>query len=130
MNNEKREKILKWYEKADHDLENAKLVILHNSKILDTACFHCQQSIEKYLKAYLVYQGRVIKKTHNLRFLQNSCAEYDDDFKSLNFKDLNTYASEARYPDDFLEPSLAETTEYLQIAEDVKKLVLNKVELG
>ena len=44
-----------WIEKADHDLGTAKLIFLHIPDYFDTVAFHCQQAVEKYLKAILVY---------------------------------------------------------------------------
>lgn len=124
-----KEHILKWYEKADHDIKNAQLVLLHEPDILDTVCFHCQQAIEKYLKAYLYYKGEMIPKIHDLTKLRKSCEKYDADFSLVDFKDLNAYAVEIRYPDNFIEPSLEEAKEYLQMAEAIKALVMEKIDL-
>ncbi len=33
-----------------------------------SVCFHCQQAVEKFLKAYLIANGIDIKKTHNIEF--------------------------------------------------------------
>ncbi|MBM2817019.1 MAG: hypothetical protein HW421_3781 [Ignavibacteria bacterium] len=44
-----------WLERAEHDMETAKLVFNHLPTFFDTICFHCQQSAEKYLKAYLLF---------------------------------------------------------------------------
>ena len=43
-----------WAEKADNDFYSAD-VLLHSVDVplIDTACFHCQQCAEKYLKAFL-----------------------------------------------------------------------------
>jgi HEPN domain-containing protein len=130
MNEEKKAEITRWYEKADHDIKNAKIVISSAPDILDTACFHCQQAVEKYLKAYLLYQGEVIKKTHSLDWLLKHCAVFDYDFEKFDFKNLEDFAVEIRYPDDALVPSFEEAKEYLQIAETVKALVLSKVILN
>jgi HEPN domain-containing protein len=43
--------VLSWLEKAENDLNTAQRVLEIEPMILDTACFHCQQSIEKCLKA-------------------------------------------------------------------------------
>jgi HEPN domain-containing protein len=129
MTPEDREYILKWYEKADHDIGNARLVLSYEPLLLDTACFHCQQCVEKYLKAYLFYKGEKTPRIHDLTKLRKSCADFDADFDLIDFKDLNAYAVEARYPDNFLEPSIDEAKEYLQIAEEVKKLVITKIQL-
>lgn len=127
MNEEKRKLILAWYEKADHDIIMSKRGIEIAPFVLDSACFHCQQAVEKYLKAYILYQGKEIIKTHNLEFLKETCAEYDYDFEDLDFKDLNSFSSDIRYPDDALLPTIEEAKEYLQVAEDIKELVRKKI---
>ncbi len=129
MNEKKKKRLLQWYEKAEHDILTAKRLIDIDPVILDNACFHCQQAVEKYLKAYLHYQGQPIRKTHSLDFLAKQCMQFDYDFEDLNFKNLEDYAADIRYPDDSLVPTIDETKEYLQMAEDIKKLVLVKVQL-
>ena len=52
-----------WLNKAEHDLISAQRLLEIEPMILDNACFHCQQAIEKCLKAFLVYQGRDIMLT-------------------------------------------------------------------
>jgi HEPN domain-containing protein len=56
MTTEEKAYVKKWFEVADHDIENARMIIESNPVILDIACFHCQQAVEKYLKAFLVYK--------------------------------------------------------------------------
>jgi HEPN domain-containing protein len=123
----KKEEILKWFEKADNDIITAKKSIDCPPIVLDSACFHCQQAIEKYLKAYILYQGKDIKKTHNINFLKDTCTEYDPDFENFDFKELSVFAVDIRYPDDSLVPTLDEAKEYIQLAEEIKELVLKKV---
>ena len=129
MNNDLKAYIGQWLTKAEHDLLNAQTVIVHNPLILDTACFHCQQAVEKYLKAFLVYNGAEIARTHNLFFLLGECAKYDNDFLNIEIKELNDFGVDIRYPDNFIMPSAEETNEYFQIAADIKALVLKKIEL-
>jgi HEPN domain-containing protein len=44
--------IRRWVRKAEHDLEAAKRILGREEACpYDTACFHCQQAVEKYLKA-------------------------------------------------------------------------------
>ncbi|TAL58007.1 MAG: HEPN domain-containing protein [Bacteroidetes bacterium] len=129
MTDDYREYIGQWFEKADHDIIAAKSLIEIRPLILDVACFHCQQAVEKYLKAFLVYKEVDFEKTHNIRLLQNKCAAMDADFSQLDFKNLNTFAVDARYP-DFISPSVEEAKEYLIIAEKIKELVISKVKLA
>lgn len=45
-----------WLEKGNRDLLSAQRLIEIGPMILDNACFHCQQAIEKYLKAFLIFK--------------------------------------------------------------------------
>jgi HEPN domain-containing protein len=68
--------ISSWLSKADNDLLSAKRLIEIKPMILDNACFFCQQAIEKYLKAFLIYNEQDIIKTHNIHFLLDECSKY------------------------------------------------------
>ena len=91
MTDELKEYIRKWLVKAEHDIMNAETVIRHNPMILDSACFHCQQAVEKYLKAFLIYKGVAIDKTHNLFFLFELCGQHDTDFINIDIKNMNDF---------------------------------------
>ena len=123
-----------WIIKADHDLKTAKDEITANDPATDTVCFHAQQCVEKYLKAYLVFNGiEIIKslKTHDISELIDYCKDIDKDFEQLisdNDADrLTNYSIEARYPDDFYLPSVEESNQAIYIAENVKGFVKVKI---
>ena len=67
--NEQVEEIREWIEKADHDLGSAKIIYLHLPDYFDTIAFHCQQAVEKYLKALLVYNRIEFSRSHDLVYL-------------------------------------------------------------
>ncbi len=47
--------VCEWVEKAENDLKNAAHTIKMGEDCpTDTVCFHAQQCVEKYLKAFLV----------------------------------------------------------------------------
>jgi HEPN domain-containing protein len=47
-----------WTTKAENDLKTAAHTLKLGSKCpTDTVCFHAQQCVEKYLKAFLVVMG-------------------------------------------------------------------------
>ena len=53
-----------WTKKALDDLGTAKLILDSKSNYYDQACFLIQQSIEKFLKAYLIKnKGRDFQNT-------------------------------------------------------------------
>ncbi|MEI8114015.1 MAG: HEPN domain-containing protein, partial [Bacteroidia bacterium] len=91
-------------------------------------CFHCQQVVEKYLKAFLIAQGVEIRKTHNIEFLLAECEEFDPEFSLIDPKDLNDFGVDIRYPGDIYSPTDIETLAHKQIALDVKELVERKLE--
>ena len=127
MNEETKNYIRQWIAKAGDDL----IVIdkLTQFEVIATSavCFHCQQVVEKYLKAFLIANGVDIKKTHNIEFLLAECEEFDVDFRSIDPKDLNDFGVDIRYPGDIYSPSIKETLEHKQIAMDIKELVEQKL---
>ena len=127
MTKEEKEILLQWIEKAEHDLIAALILIDANPIILDIACFHCQQSIEKYLKAFLIYNNQEFIFTHNLDYLAQQCAIFDAAFVKIDMKNINLYAVRARYPHDYNAPELSEAKDYYVIAKEIKVLVLSKI---
>lgn len=117
-----------WQNVANLDLESAKFLMNMNSVPFQIVCYHCQQAIEKYLKAFLAFCGNEILKTHDLLMLNKKCEEYDSSFKTI-YKDCletNDYAVHTRYP--FYE-DLTEGDALLAIksAERVKEFVTAKI---
>lgn len=119
----------KWINKAEKDLLTAERELSFEEPITDTICFHCQQTVEKYLKAFLVYHQTYFSKTHRIMNLLEFCNTIDSSFKDeLEDADkLTDYAVEIRYPDVWLEPEIEDAKEALEIAKKVKKFVLNKI---
>jgi HEPN domain-containing protein len=54
--------------------------------ITDTVCFHCQQAVEKCLKAFLVKHQIEFPKTHSIMTLINLCSKADSSFKEKLLK--------------------------------------------
>jgi len=55
-----------WIRKAENDLKIAKDERLTENSTTDMICFHAQQCVEKYLKAYLIAKGISFRKTHDI----------------------------------------------------------------
>ncbi len=116
-----------WMEKAGHDLMSAQRLIEIEPMILDNACFHCQQAIEKCLKAFLAYKGSDIERTHNVIFLLSECSNFDAVFAAVDPLNINAYAVQGRYPDSNLAPTEAEAKSYYQLALQVQALVQERI---
>ena len=86
--------------------------------------------MKKHLKTFPVYN--IIEdfpKTHNLDLLLDSFSQIDNEFASIDLKNLEDFAVRVRYPHDFILPELDETNEFYEIAKAVKALVLGKIQL-
>jgi len=82
-------------------------------KPLEIVCYHCQQSVEKSLKAYLCAKNSDIPKTHELSMLCQLCAESDRKFEGFfdACNEIELYATRTRYPNriEIDEPCTART---------------------
>ena len=122
--------IHQWHIKAENDLITAKNEFNANETITDSICFHSQQSVEKYLKSYLIALQKPIRNTHNITEILRLCIGIDEEFRSLNFATvLTSYAVEIRYPDDFYIPDIDEAKAAYEMALKVKYFVIKKIEL-
>ena len=124
-----REWVAKWLSKAQGDLLVAQHVFYEfNPKQLDISCYHCQQSAEKALEAYLTFQEYNFPYTHDLRQLCQLCMNFDNSFSGLldDCFDLMPYAAQTRYPamHDIEE---AETESALNKAERILKAVASLI---
>jgi HEPN domain-containing protein len=119
--------IQQWLSKSQRDLAAARVLFQH--QLFDTTVYHCQQSAEKSLKAYLVYQQVVLYKTHNLVVLLESCIKFDANFEVLrdSAESLTPYATEFRYPGDIIEPEQDDVEEALEMAVLVLSFVTQAV---
>jgi HEPN domain-containing protein len=69
-------------------------------KPIEIICYHCQQSVEKSLKAFLCANEIKIPKTHDTGYLCRKYAEIDNAFLEYlkPCEELAIYATETRYP--------------------------------
>lgn len=90
-----------WLEHSSSDLVAASL-LKEDDRCYDLAAFHCQQSIEKALKAYILLRSGRLVDGHNLTWLCRQAKKYDKDFQQWfeESADLNQCYIETRYPAD------------------------------
>ena len=110
--------VKRWLAKAANDLVTAETMISTVPPVVDTACFHAQQCVEKCLKAFLTAVDRHVEKTHSLPRLIGLCAEVDPAFEAWAAigVELADYAVQCRYPDDWREIPLAEAQAAVRMA--------------
>ena len=95
----KEELVREWFERANHDLDAARILIKENVHF-DVVLFHIHQAVEKYLKGYLIHKGWELKKIHDLETLMTEASNFDSELlKHLDFgRRLSGYYYEERYP--------------------------------
>ncbi len=104
MNDGRRRFILEWYKSGKEDITLVEKLIADNESNGEfnfprAICFHCQQAVEKYLKAFLVYCDFDFPKTHDIETLVELSARFDNSFTELDTEGLSELAVAPRYPD-------------------------------
>jgi len=118
----------KWIEFAENDYEAATLLEKAHKPLLEIICFHCQQSAEKYLKAYIIRNEGEIKRTHNLGEILKDCIKYDSNFESIKDSciDLTDYAVETRYPYPF-EIDITDMKKAISDMKNIRTFIIKKI---
>jgi len=120
---------LEWILKGQNDLETAE-ILLREKGPTDTLCFHCQQAVEKFLKAYAVFSGNRFEKIHDLWKLTKLAGKKDK--RILEFekelKNLNAYYIESRYPSDTASYTQTECKKALRDANEIAQYILKAME--
>ncbi len=118
-----------WIDKAENDLTTAVHVLdLGQACPTDTVCFHAQQCVEKYVKAYLVSKGIDFPQTHDTGALMALVPR--DLAGSLSVEEqrrLTAYATTTRYPGEYEPISLSEARRAVATARRVRRAVRGKL---
>jgi HEPN domain-containing protein len=112
-----------WFELAAADLQTAQLIFDSNQPLYHNVGFHLQQACEKYLKGLLAFHKIHFAKTHDENELLSMAAAISNGFELIDMKDINSFAVEIRYPDDFFETSKQEIELYFKLTLHLKSLV-------
>ncbi len=113
-----------WIQKSTEDLTVSKILI--DKKILPwIVCFHCQQAIEKYLKALQIVYLKDYQKIHNLVKIFQTLEKVTDiqDIKADLFLISDIYKA-SRYPSLKGEAMTNETAkEIFQLTKKIIKIL-------
>lgn len=125
------EEVKQWIIKGDHDLGTAKITFLHIPEYLDTVTFHCQQAVEKYLKAYLIFLSLDFRFSHDLVYLLDIISQKDkkiEEYYDL-VSELQGYAIEVRYPNETIFLSKEKVEEAFHIAKSVRQYISERTNI-
>ena len=91
-----------WLYRASEDMLAAKILMENDHLCYKSSAFHCQQAIEKALKAYILLCTGKLMDGHNLAWLCRQAMKEDEDFRLWMKKVsvLNHCYIETRNPPD------------------------------
>lgn len=115
-----------WLVKVSKDLRGAEIDLAAVPPLLEDEMFHCQQAVEKALKAFLTWHDCRFRKTHDLVEIGGQCVGIDPTLEPLlrRAAPLTEYAWKYRYPGEVPEPTQAEAEDALALTREVIDAVL------
>ncbi|MGI6404245.1 MAG: HEPN domain-containing protein [Oscillospiraceae bacterium] len=119
-----------WLDRAGEDIICAGLLV-QNDNCYNSAAFHCQQTIEKALKAYILLKSDVLPDGHNLPWLCKRAMRYDSTFSEWldESATLNRCYIETRYPADLpLNLDFRQVMKYYQMAKSMYLFICEEVD--
>lgn len=123
------EAVREWLAKADDDLATARIVLATTSPPTCPAAFHCQQIVEKCLKALLIQENIVFGRTHRLVDLGKLLAQRFPEIERYFdlFEAMTVYAADYRYPGTYTPPTVEEAGQLLADAERVREFCFERI---
>jgi HEPN domain-containing protein len=120
---ELRDLVRDWLRKADLDCDVAARLASEGDRFRDIVTFHCQQAVEKYVKAILVRHQVEFRKTHDierllhiLRVVEPSITE-----ELAGAKWLTPFGVDIRYRGDFPETVRGDEIRALRLAQGARE---------
>jgi HEPN domain-containing protein len=125
----KRKVMAEWTRKADADFDLAEHLLADSPDFLNAIAFHCQQAVEKYLKAFLVWHQIPFPKTHDLEeildLVETVKAGLAESLRDVIV--LTPYGVELRYPGDLPDATLDFARRAVELARQVRDAVASVV---
>lgn len=119
-----------WLDRAGEDIASAKILSEHES-CYNNAAFHCQQTVEKALKAYILLRSDLLVDGHNLPWLCKRAGKYDETFLDWlgESASLSKCYIETRYPADIpLELTREQVRKYYEMADEMYRFICAEVD--
>jgi HEPN domain-containing protein len=130
MTSDQNDYLKNWIFRANEDIAVIENLFKSGPELFASPiCYHAQQSVEKFLKAYLVFHNIDFPKTHDLDFLLSECKKIDPKVFDIELGSLTDFGVSIRYPDDFYLPDKEETIFYRDISLMVKKIVEENIKI-
>jgi len=129
MNDQTREAVRQWQAKAQSDWTAVEILLASERCPAETVCFHCQQFVEKLLKAFLTRNSIEAPKTHDLRRLIQLAEPFAPELSRLSDSSdtLTIHGVETRYPDDWRQIEQSEMNRVVELSKQFGDILLAKL---
>ena len=117
-----------WVNYSEKDYIAAQFLMTAANPPIEIICYHCQQSAEKLLKAFLIKNDIIPSRTHDLNLLVNECVKIENTISILKKEcnRLNDFGVNTRYPNN-MDLELEDAKIALKDAEKIKEYILTKI---
>jgi HEPN domain-containing protein len=129
MDEQTRETVRQWLAKAQSDWDAVEILTASKKCPTDTVCFHCQQYVEKLLKAILTQNDIEAPKTHDLRRLIQLARPFAPELSLLVdvSDELTIHGVETRYPGEWRQIKKSEMKKLVELAKRFGDILLMKL---
>lgn len=119
--------VRQWRAKAESDWNTVEILLASDRCPPDAVCFHCQQFVEKLLKALLTQYGVEAPRTHDLRRLIQVLQPFAAEISQFEDRcdDLTVHGVQSRYPDDWVEITSSEMTQAVALSREIGDALKN-----
>lgn len=114
-----------WFRKADADVQTVEILLTHGGN-MEVAAMHIQQTVEKYLKGYLLSTGWELDRIHDLPALLDEAVARSNAFEQFRVfcETVNAFYFEARYPFMVEPPPEEEVRNFLEQTKQLIEFIL------
>lgn len=126
-----KKEVKEWFLKGDKDLDEAKF-LFENRRPLENVAYFVHQSIEKYLKGFLISRGWELEKIHDLVRLIREAYRFDESFEKFipAMEKITDFYIESRYPIGYeVEYTAEEIEEAIETADSIHELIKKNIAL-
>jgi len=122
--------VKQWVGKGDIDYQTAGRLLRDDEPIRESIAFHCQQAVEKYLKAVLVSRQIEFPKTHSLAQLLDLISGFAPALATAlaDTVPLTPFGVQIPYPGDIAELLPGQEREVFVLATKARQSVLQELD--
>jgi HEPN domain-containing protein len=115
--------------KAGSDWSTIEILMASEHCPAEAVCFHCQQYVEKILKAFLTLKGIEAPKSHDIRRLIQLASPFEPKLKELIDESdaLTIHGVQSRYPGDILHVGISEMKRLVTLSQKFSNIILPRL---